>query len=209
MEQEHTTPTAQSEVRDEKKNKKKGWKTARGKFYWVTGLIFLFLVLLLVLGYRSVMADMELVALNAANAPRYQYEYGFNDEIIGTPSSLFVDLKVEGSDNPLRIEAPASYELSWTIADELKNSDCVVYGMNASGEFFEAPIDDDGGIYINEATFAGNREEGDIDIYSVGCMTVDSEGRPIEEVDEVRVEIVSGTEDVVTEEGGDEAALEE
>jgi hypothetical protein len=40
-------------------------------------------------------------------------------------------------------------------------------------------------------------------------MTVDSEGRPIEEVDEVRVEIVSGTEDVVTEEGGDEAALEE
>lgn len=159
----------------------------KGKMMFVAGGAILIFLLILFFGYRIVLEETRLAAEARLAEPKYKYEFSFDGGPIGKPSSSFVDLRLEGGDTPLELEAPATIELSWTIRPEMQDKNCAVYGRGSDGEFFEFPVAEDGGLVLSNVDFSELREEGEIDIYSLGCLFEGPAGMMIEEVDEVHV----------------------
>lgn len=172
--------------------------TMKKKSFWFLAagvLILLLLFIFMIIGYKLELRTAEISAQAEVLQPKYKYEYWGEGDVRGVPSSVFVDIKVSGSDEPLLVDAPGSYEVSWEIADSLKGGDCTVYGPDAVGDFFEMPVTDDGALLLHDVVFGDMRAEGDVDTYTIGCMITDEQGREIEEMDEVEVILVSPAEE--------------
>jgi len=61
-----------------------------------------------------------------------EVSYLFNEDgkIVTEPASSLVDLKINGSDQPLRTKAPFSFTLTWKIDPRVELNSCQLYGPN-------------------------------------------------------------------------------
>ena len=163
------------------------------KILKVVGLVVLALVVLLALvivfvpinGYtilERIQARRELDKPLSPNYTATSYKFDFDvkegrlvSKIVSRPASSLVDIKLNGSDQPIKVAVPASYTLSWTIDKSLLNGayECSVYGKDETGALVEQTPSSSGEWKIAGAAFTRDREfvpnAAVIDIYTVAC----------------------------------------
>jgi len=106
---------------------------------YVIGAIFVLFVLVVAWWWFTTGSEQNafLRALEQKNrqtsATLTEVSYLFNKdgEIVTEPASSLVDLKINGSDQPLRGKAPLSFTLSWKIDPKVDLSSCQLYGPNS------------------------------------------------------------------------------
>jgi len=132
-------------------------------------------------------------------ATRYSFDV-FTGAIESHRASSLVDIKVNGSDQPIKVTPPASYTLSWTMDSSLLNNPgvhCVITGFDETGASVVKDITGPGEWKIVGAAFTNDRVPivGDaltndapdaIDSYTIEGVT-GSESNPTLEIDEVEV----------------------
>ena len=163
----------------------------------VVGLVVLALVVLVALvivfvpidGYTMLARIQVARERNKPLSPNYtatSYSFDlFTGAIESKPASSLVDIKVNGSDQPIKVTPPASYTLSWTVDKSLLNGayECIVYGKDETGAYAEKIISTGSGEWkIMGASFTRDRVQGGADPYTVSCSN-----DQVTEMDEVEV----------------------
>ena len=105
---------------------------------YITGAIVVLFVLTAVWWWFTVGSEQNafLRALEQKNrqtsATLTEVSYLFNKdgEIVTEPASSLVDLKINGSDQPLRTKAPFSFTLTWKIDPSVELDSCYLAGPN-------------------------------------------------------------------------------
>ena len=151
----------------------------------VVGLVVLALVVLVALvivfvpidGYTMLARIQAARERNKPLSPNYtatQYEFKSDGTVESWPASSLVDIKLNGSDQPIKVTVPASYTLSWTIDKSLLDGtyDCAVTGWDETGGPVSTPVTTASGEWkITGAAFTRDRVPayGLTDIYSITC----------------------------------------